>query len=396
MKRILCVDDEVEILRSLKRAFILSDYEIFVASSAEEAFIIMRDNEIDMIISDMRMPIVDGYKFLSQVKMLYPDIIRIMLSGYSDEKLIIKAVQENIVKSYIFKPWENKLLLGTVEKIFKLQDDMKDKNIDKIVGKFHDIPTISRSYKSIKESIEEDLDFDIIAELIERDSAITAKILRIANSAFYGINTADIKKAITYLGMNNIRDIVMSTSIFESFERDYKAKEIYKKIWKHSFLTNKIMGYIYREVMKKAPSEIYMTAGLMHNIGVIPFLQKFEKEMMSIFEDEYREKKLISLEEEKMGVNHRELGAYLLQWWGFPYPVVEATMYCTDIDNEYLENKEVIAVLDIAREYAWEIVEKKHIIRELERESMFLGIDLREIDIKVKELYKDVVETFNI
>lgn len=396
MKRILCVDDEVEILRALKRVFILTDYEIFTASSAEEAFIIMRDNEIDMIISDMRMPEVDGYKLLSQVKMLYPDIIRIMLSGYSDEKLIIKAVQENIVKSYIFKPWENKSLLGTVERIFKLHDDMKGKNIEKIVEKFHDIPTISRSYKSIKESIEEDLDFDIIAELIERDSAITAKILRIANSAFYGINTADIKKAITYLGMNNIRDIVMSTSIFESFERNYKSKEIYKKIWKHSFLTNKIMDYLYREVLKKPPSEIYITAGLMHNIGLIPFLQKFEKEMTLIFEDEYKESKLIELEEEKMGVNHRELGAYLLQWWGFPYPVVEATMYCTDIDNEYLENKEVIAILDIAREYAWEMIVKKVIPKKLERESMFLDIDLREIDIKIKELYKDAVETLNI
>lgn len=396
MKRILCVDDEVEILRALKRVFILTDYEIFTASSAEEAFIIMRDNEIDMIISDMRMPEVDGYKLLSQVKMLYPDIIRIMLSGYSDEKLIIKAVQENIVKSYIFKPWENKALLGTVERIFKLHDDMKVKNIDKIVEKFHDIPTISKSYKSIKESIEEDLDFDIIAELIERDSAITAKILRIANSAFYGINTADIKKAITYLGMNNIRDIVMSTSIFESFERNYKSKEIYKKIWKHSFLTNKIMDYLYREVLKKSPSEIYITAGLMHNIGLIPFLQKFEKEMTLIFEDEYKESKLIELEEEKMGVNHRELGAYLLQWWGFPYPVVEATMYCTDIDNEYLENKEVIAILDIAREYAWEMIVKKVIPKKLERESMFLDIDLREIDIKIKELYKDAVETLNI
>ena len=396
MKRILCVDDEVEILRALKRVFILTDYEIFTASSAEEAFIIMRDNEIDMIISDMRMPEVDGYKLLSQVKMLYPDIIRIMLSGYSDEKLIIKAVQENIVKSYIFKPWENKSLLGTIERIFKLHDDMKGKNIDKIVEKFHDIPTISRSYKSIKESIEEDLDFDIIAELIERDSAIVAKILRIANSAFYGINTADIKKAITYLGMNNIRDIVMSTSIFESFERNYKSKEIYKKIWKHSFLTNKIMDYLYREVLKKSPSEIYITAGLMHNIGLIPFLQKFEKEMTLIFEDEYKESKLIELEEEKMGVNHRELGAYLLQWWGFPYPVVEATMYCTDIDNEYLENKEVIAILDIAREYAWEMIVKKVIPKKLERESMFLDIDLREIDIKIKELYKDAVETLNI
>lgn len=396
MKRILCVDDEVEILRALNRVFILTDYEIFTASSAEEAFIIMRDNEIDMIISDMRMPEVDGYKLLSQVKMLYPDIIRIMLSGYSDEKLIIKAVQENIVKSYIFKPWENKSLLGTVERIFKLHDDMKGKNIEKIVEKFHDIPTISRSYKSIKESIEEDLDFDIIAELIERDSAITAKILRIANSAFYGINTADIKKAITYLGMNNIRDIVMSTSIFESFERNYKSKEIYKKIWKHSFLTNKIMDYLYREVLKKPPSEIYITAGLMHNIGLIPFLQKFEKEMTLIFEDEYKESKLIELEEEKMGVNHRELGAYLLQWWGFPYPVVEATMYCTDIDNEYLENKEVIAILDIAREYAWEMIVKKVIPKKLERESMFLDIDLREIDIKIKELYKDAVETLNI
>ena len=396
MKKILCVDDEVEILRALKRVYILTDYEIFTASSAEEAFIIMRDNEIDMIISDMRMPEVDGYKLLSQVKMLYPDIIRIMLSGYSDEKVIIKAVQENIVKSYIFKPWENKLLLGTVERIFKLHDDMKVKNIDKIVEKFHDIPTISKSYKRIKESIEEDLDFDIIAELIERDSAITAKILRIANSAFYGINTADIKKAITYLGMNNIRDIVMSTSIFESFERNYKSKEIYKKIWKHSFLTNKIMDYLYREVLKKPPSEIYITVGLMHNIGLIPFLQKFEKEMTLIFEDEYKESKLIELEEEKMGLNHRELGAYLLQWWGFPYPVVEATMYCTDIDNEYLENKEVIAILDIAREYAWEMIVKKVIPKKLERESMFLGIDLREIDIKIKELYKDAVETLNI
>ncbi len=107
MKKIPIVDDEVQILKALSRVFFDTDYAIFTAESGQAALSLLEQHEIDLVISDMRMPLMDGYELLSKVKETYPDIIRIILSGYADESTVFKAILHNIAKFYLLKPWHN-------------------------------------------------------------------------------------------------------------------------------------------------------------------------------------------------------------------------------------------------------------------------------------------------
>ncbi|MFZ5968754.1 MAG: response regulator [Bacillota bacterium] len=120
-RRILLVDDEIHILKSLTRVFIGTDYQIFTANSGADALSILRNQEVDLIVSDMRMPNMDGYELLYKVKIDYPDILGVILSAYADEKLIFRALQQNIAKHYIPKPWENDKLIKLIDQIFKTE-----------------------------------------------------------------------------------------------------------------------------------------------------------------------------------------------------------------------------------------------------------------------------------
>ena len=121
-KRILFVDDEPNILKSLYRLFIETDYNLMTADNGEEALKKMEEASFDLVVSDMRMPNMDGFQFLSKVKELYPLTFRIILSGYTDEKMILKALQQNVAKLYVFKPWDNKSLVSLIDRIFETQE----------------------------------------------------------------------------------------------------------------------------------------------------------------------------------------------------------------------------------------------------------------------------------
>ncbi len=101
------------------------DYEVFFAQNAEEALKIMEESHIDLIISDMRMPNISGFELLKIIKQRYPSTIRVILSGYADENLVFRALQTNIAKLCILKPWDNERLKQIIRNIFELEDLMK-------------------------------------------------------------------------------------------------------------------------------------------------------------------------------------------------------------------------------------------------------------------------------
>jgi CheY-like chemotaxis protein len=113
-KTLLFVDDEKQILKAIRRSFLDTDYTIYTANSGEEALIILEKVKIDLIVADMRMPAMDGYELLQSVKQKHPSIIRLILSGYAEEKMIIDALENNLAKMYLFKPWDNKALIKAI------------------------------------------------------------------------------------------------------------------------------------------------------------------------------------------------------------------------------------------------------------------------------------------
>lgn len=127
--RILCVDDEENVLRSLKRLFIDSDYEIITANSGAEGLEILKKTEpVQVIISDYRMPGMDGVDFLREVYQQWPNTVRMVLSGYADTSAIVEAVNEGQIYKFIPKPWNDAEVKDAVSKALE-RYFIKKKNI---------------------------------------------------------------------------------------------------------------------------------------------------------------------------------------------------------------------------------------------------------------------------
>jgi response regulator RpfG family c-di-GMP phosphodiesterase len=113
--KILCVDDEPNILSSLRRLFRSKGYQVLIAVSGKAGLKILESEQIDLVISDMRMPEMDGAQFLEHVREKWPLTIRILLTGYSEVHSIVAAINRGEIHRYIAKPWEESDLLLVVQ-----------------------------------------------------------------------------------------------------------------------------------------------------------------------------------------------------------------------------------------------------------------------------------------
>ncbi len=127
--KILCVDDEKNVLKSLERLFLDTDYEIFTASSGEDGLNILKSTEnIQIVMSDYRMPQMNGVEFLKEVCALRPETVRIVLSGYADTSSIVEAINEGQIYKFIPKPWHDEELKVTISNALE-HYFMQQKNI---------------------------------------------------------------------------------------------------------------------------------------------------------------------------------------------------------------------------------------------------------------------------
>lgn len=115
--KLLCVDDERNVLRALERIFMDDDYEVLTAASGEEGLVLFAANpDIQVVISDYRMPGMNGVEFFRQVCEKYPDTVRIVLSGYADTAAVVSAINEGQIYKFVSKPWSDEELRQTVAK----------------------------------------------------------------------------------------------------------------------------------------------------------------------------------------------------------------------------------------------------------------------------------------
>ena len=387
LNRILFVDDESQILRSITRLFMDTEYEVLTAGSGAEALDLLEVEQVDVIVSDMKMPKMTGYELLNEVKKRFPNIVRIILSGFSDERIVFDALQKNIAKLYILKPWENAVLINTIEKVFQIENVLRNnEKVLKLLNNAEELPTIKTSYQKIINVIESGEEIYKVVEAIEGDNSIVIKLLHIVNSSYYSVKTGSIKRAVAYLGLDNIKNIVIASAFIDALNFNARDNKKLEQLWEHAFISNRIISIIYTEFLNKKIPETEMNSGLLSNVGIIFMIHSFHEKYMEIFEEvEKHNSSLVELENKAFGTNHQEVGGYLLQWWDIPLPIVEAALYHHNPFDENIINRQIVLVAHIAEKYAWDILKVNYFLEFNEKVFDELKIDKEQFENKLKE-----------
>ena len=331
---ILFVDDDPSLLQGLQRMLRSKrmEWEMTFVSGGQEALKEMERRCFDVIVSDMRMPEIDGAELLSRVKEVCPRSVRIILSGQAELQIIMKAI--GCTHQYLSKPCDPEILKATIDRASRLRRLMKNVALEEFISQLEHIPSQPDLYDTVIDEMSADKpSIEKIGGAIARDIGMTAKILRLVNSCFFGAKkeVVDIHEAVGILGIDLLRKLILSYKIFSRSDTGYIGGLRLKDISKHSIsIGNFALRIATLEGLDRSQADICSTTGLLHDIGKI---------ILSLYAPE-KYKEVLALEglgEESdawthkefdlFGTTHSEVGGYLLGLWGLPDAVVDASSH---------------------------------------------------------------------
>ena len=331
-KRVLFVDDEPKILDGLRRMLrIMRDqWEMQFVQSGPEALEVLGKNRFDVIISDMCMPGMDGAELLIEVRKRHPEVLRIILSGHSDHSLVLKSVRS--AHQFLAKPCDAETLITTVSRGGALRDLLNQNSLKRIISQMESLPTLPALYKEIMEELQsKDPSINKIGAIISKDVAMTAKILQLVNSAFFGIprRISTPADACSLLGIETIEALVLSIQIFSQL-RGGKFFEYYtEKVYHHSIATGLIARALAQKESKdKSVWDDAFMSGLLHDVGKLVFVSCFPEDYREVLQIVEKENSpLREVEKSIFGTMHAEVGAFLMGLWGISDRIVETLAF---------------------------------------------------------------------
>ncbi len=348
MRRILFVDDNPEEIERLREMLTLvnKEWEVEFAESGEEALKIMAKSPFDVVVSDMRMPKMDGAELLGTVMEHYPETVRIIQSWHSDKERVLRSV--NSAHQFLLKPSSTETMKYTIERACKLRDLLKNENLKKIVAGIRKLPSLPKLYSLILEEMHsKEISLKKVGHIISQDVSMSAKILQLVNSAFFGLpqKIADPQQAAIYLGLDTLKALVLSIHVFSSFTEE---SELFwfslADMRKRSILVGRLARDIARDETDDAKvAEEALIAGILHDVGRLIMLKIPEQCRMMMDFIERTGCDPVEAEYTVMKTSHAELGAYLLGLWGISDNIVEAVAFHHN-PSKLLEDMSIIPV----------------------------------------------------
>lgn len=331
---ILFVDDDPNVLSGLRRMMYpyRDEYELLFANSGQEALDMMSAKPSDIVVSDMRMPGMNGAELLHKIYDLYPGTIRFILSGHSDRELIMQSV--DYAHQYLAKPCDPDSLRNAIGRSLTLQNLLGNPHLHKRIAHIKSLPTPSTLYKEVVAELQsEEGSAKSVGEIIARDLSMSAKLLQVVNSAFFGLPThvEDPVRAVNLLGLDTVRALVLVVGVFEQAKVPPLEGVSVDSIYAHSLAVGSSAKRIAKSIgLDQRQVDESFIAGLMHDIGQLVCLIHIRTEFQNSLQLMQQGALLHAAEKQTMGVNHADIGAHLLSLWGLPTAVVEAVAFHHD------------------------------------------------------------------
>jgi len=333
-KRILFVDDEQNLLDGLRRALRgqRKEWDMAFVLSGCEALELARKEHFDAVVCDMRMPGMDGIELLNNLASLQPDLIRIVLSGHSDRSMDMHSAV--LTHQYLAKPCDIEILKAVLTRALHLRDALTNERLQSLVTGMSFLPSLPAIYKELTERMQSpNATIREIGDILAKDPAMTAAILKMVNSAFFGIgrHVSSPTEAATLLGMNMLKALALSVGIFSQFNASQFKVEDFSidTLWRHSQAVAALAKQIAQaEGCEKEFIENCLVAGLLHDIGILVLAENVPDDFIRcnrLMTEEGMDR--YSAEHEIFGATHGMVGAYLLGLWGLDDQVVDAVAF---------------------------------------------------------------------
>jgi HD-like signal output (HDOD) protein len=332
MKRVLFVDDEPLVLEGLQRMLfgMRREWEMRFAGGGNEALRMMVEAPADVVVSDMRMPDMNGAQLLNEVMRIHPKAVRFILSGYSDLEMIMQCVSGT--HQFLSKPCDGETLRNVVGRALEMDSWLNNDNVKALVSKMGTLPSLPSLYFEVmKELGAPETTLDQVGATIAKDPCMTAKMLQLVNSAFFGLcrQITDPTEAVLQLGLETIKSLVLGIHVFSELEPARNGPFSADQLWHHSLSTAGTARRIAQlERQEKRIIEESFTAGMLHDIGRLVLLANLSSQYKDAFETAQRDGiSLVEAERAVFGAGHPEVGGYLLGLWGLPISLVESAVY---------------------------------------------------------------------
>lgn len=329
MKNLLFVDDEPKVLQGLQRQLypMRSEWSMNFLGGGQQALDFMAAHPVDVVISDMVMPGMDGSQLLTEVAKRHSSTVRIVLSGHADREAVLRLVGP--AHQYLAKPCNAEELRTAIARAVALRDLLCNEQLKQLATRIKCLPSLPALHHQLTAEFQkDDPSMERIGEIISRNVGMTAKILQMVNSAFFGLpqpinNTLD---AVMYLGLTTVRSLVLSLQVFSQFEQKPIRGFSLDALAHHSWMTGVVAGRVAQVEQKvmKMRDQCFL-AGLLHDVGQLILATGLPEEYTNVLDLAKSQNLPVSqVEKEHFGATHADVGAYLLGLWGLPNPIIEA------------------------------------------------------------------------
>ncbi len=329
---ILFVDDEPQVLQGLRRMLHSQsrEWELHFTPGGKEALELMATTPMDVVVSDMRMPGMDGVQLLNEVKERFPKAARVALSGHMDERMIMGSTK--VVHQYLSKPCSPETLISVLSRLLALRRYLAEEAIACLSSSLEHIPSLPKLYVAIQEELQSPrCSLKKIGEIISTDVGMSAKILQLVNSSFFGMysKVTSPAQAVNLLGTETVKALVLHVQVFSQYDPKKCPHFSLARLSRHSLMTATLAKRIC--ITENAPQDMQddaFLAGILHDVGKLIFAVNcpdLYDEMLEMVMSENMS--LPAVEQEVMGANHAQLGAYVLGLWGMSDPVLEAIAF---------------------------------------------------------------------
>ena len=328
MMRLLFVDDDAlareQIRRELSHARL--HYDVVLVDSGAAALAALDGGEFDAVISDLRMPAMDGPELLTRVRERFPAVVRVCMSGAMDDTDFLRVMP--VTHQFLSKPIVGDALRDVIDRACSLNSILQHQGIRALIGRLSALPATARTFQELSEAMTEPNTHTAdIARIVAKDTALCVKVLQIVNSSYFGRRTpiTSIQAAVAFVGMEMIKSLALSACVFNALDASPAASRLLKDVQARSLRK----AHFARNLMKDSRhADEAFTAALLLDVGQAVLAlcspQTFS-EVIQIARESMRP--WHEVEKEAFGVAHPEVGACLLGLWGLPLELIEAVAY---------------------------------------------------------------------